>query len=299
MISKSKSRSYKGGFRQLLNDYFGNKEYLERFTWNMYSNRFNDDELIKEFRKNAEHLKNARGKNYLYHEIISLPHNNLSDGKIKDILHNLATKYLNKRANNHLAFGIVHNDKKHPHIHLVFSSNEINGTKRVRLSKDEFEKIQIELEEYKNTHFTELKQTHHYKQNSKEQKLTKKQQIINDLQDIFSKAQSKTALERSLKNKGFEISIRANTTRVIFENKPYRLKTLKLENEYNKTLSRLEKSEQRKEKRQEFKQSKQQQDFSQSQTLWKRNKSEQKKTTNIKRKLYKSRRTKKLLQKEL
>jgi hypothetical protein len=255
MISKSKSRAYQGGFRQLLKDYFANKDYLERFTWNMYADRFNDEELKNEFLENSKHLKGARGKNYLYHEIISLPHNELSDEKIKDILHNLASEYLSKRANNHLAFGVLHNDTKHPHIHLVFSSNEINGNKRVRLTKDEFSQIQQYMEEYKNTHFKELEQTHHYKQNTKEQKLSKKQQIKNDLQGIFSKSLSKTALENALKNKGYEIKKRGAITRVIFENKPYRLKTLGLESEYNSTLSRVEKSQSRKDKRQEFKQS--------------------------------------------
>jgi hypothetical protein len=267
MISKSKSRSYKGGFRQLLKNYFANKEYLERFTWNMYANRLNDEELKNEFLENSKHLKNARGKNYLYHEIISLPNNhNLSDEQIKDILHNLASEYLSKRADNHLAFGVVHNDTKHPHIHLVISANEIDGTKRVRLSKSEFSQIQQYMEEYKNTHFKELEQTHHYKQNSQEQKQSKKEQLREDLQQIFSKSLSKKALENSLKSCGYELYTRGQTTGVIFEGKKYRLKTLGLENEYNKTLKRVAKRDLRQEKRAEFKQSKTQ-GFEQTQSL--------------------------------
>jgi len=261
MISKSKSRSYRGGFRQLLNDYFGNKEYLERFIWNMYANRFNDEELIKEFKENSHYIKQSRGKNYLYHEIISLPHNELSNERIKEILHDLASKYLEQRANNHLAFGIVHNDTKHPHIHLVISANEINGSKRVRLSKDEFGQIQDNIEQYKNSHFLDLKETHHYKQ-----KVSLKQQIINDLRDILSKSQSQKALENTLKNKGFEIKQRGEILRVIFQNKPFRLKTLGLEQEYDKTIVRLKQSTVRKEKRAELKKSNRQK-LKQSQSL--------------------------------
>lgn len=256
MISKSKSRSYKGGFRQLLSDYFGAKKYLERFTWNMYANRLNDKELLDEFRKNAKHLQNARGKNYLYHEIISISNNDITDKRKIEILHTLASEYLQKRASNHLVFGIIHNDTSNPHIHLLISANEIDGKKRVRLSKQEFSQIQIYLEQFKNSHFKELNQTHHYEQNTPQKKLSKKQKMIEELEQIFSNTQSKTALDNTLKNRAYEIYTRGATLGVIFENKKYRLKTLGLEELYTKTLHRLEQSAQRKEKRAEFKQEK-------------------------------------------
>ncbi len=46
--------------------------------------------------KNSEYLKNTRGKNYLYHELLSLEQNKLSLQEQKEILLDLANKYLAK-----------------------------------------------------------------------------------------------------------------------------------------------------------------------------------------------------------
>lgn len=277
MIIKSMSRSSKS-FAQLLK-YLDKDESLDKYVWNMYANKYNNKELSKEFLENAKYLDKSRGKVYLYHEVIALK--NIDIKQAQNILYELANEYINLRAKNHLVFGAIHNDTNNPHIHLIISANEIEGLKRIRLAKKEFAQIQTKLENFKNKHFKELEQTHIYEQENisksktkrveqemkhKRQKLSKKELLKQDLQDIFEKSQSMSALENSLKNKGYELYIRGSTLGVIFESKKYRLKTLGLEQEYKNTLSKIHKIELRKERRAEFKNSKTR-DFEQGRSL--------------------------------
>lgn len=271
------SRSSKS-FAQLLK-YLDKDESLDKYVWNMYANKYNNKELSKEFLENAKYLDKSRGKVYLYHEVIALK--NIDIKQAQNILYELANEYINLRAKNHLVFGAIHNDTNNPHIHLIISANEIEGLKRIRLAKKEFAQIQTKLENFKNKHFKELEQTHIYEQENisksktkrveqemkhKRQKLSKKELLKQDLQDIFEKSQSMSALENSLKNKGYELYIRGSTLGVIFESKKYRLKTLGLEQEYKNTLSKIHKIELRKERRAEFKNSKTR-DFEQGRSL--------------------------------
>jgi elongation factor P--beta-lysine ligase len=94
----------------------------------------------------------------------------------------------------------------------MISSNEVDGLKRIRLSKKEFSLIQEQMEEFKNEYFKELEQSNIYskeKDNSKtkraEQEMkhkrkqqTKKELVSDDLIQIFSKALSKKALYNGL-----------------------------------------------------------------------------------------------------
>jgi hypothetical protein len=82
--------------------------------------------IIREFYNNAKPLKKRKNGNYLHHEIISLPKNlKISREKQAEILYDLMSKYIEKRGKHHLAFGVVHMDKDHPHAHIMVSSNEI------------------------------------------------------------------------------------------------------------------------------------------------------------------------------
>lgn len=264
MIIKSMSRKSLS-FHQLVN-YLDKEQSLKRFSWNMYSRDFNK-EVVKEFMENAKILKNSRGIVYLYHEVISLENVSLDEKLSQEILFDLADKYVEKRAKNHLVFGSIHRDTSHPHIHLIISANEMGADKRVRLSKSEFATVQANLEAYKNEKYKELETSHIYdkrkdksksKQSEQElkhkrKKLSLKEQIKNDLSHIFSSAISKKYLENSLNNKGFEVYKRGATLGVIFKNKKYRLKTLGMESLYKNTLTKIEKVEVRQKRRNELK----------------------------------------------
>ncbi|XPV67788.1 MAG: relaxase/mobilization nuclease domain-containing protein [Halarcobacter sp.] len=280
MIIKSMSRKSKS-FSQLY-DYLMREEQSFCFTRNAYSNPKNKKELIKEFMQNSYYLKNARGKNYLYHELLSLEQNNLSIKRQKEILLDLADKFLKLRASNHIAFGVVHEDKQHIHLHLMLSANEIEGQKRVRLSKQELASIQATLEHYKNGKYLELSQSEFYqkrkdlsKMYQKEQEMKhrrnkqpKKEMIKEELEKIFKTATSRKYLENYLKNRGFTLDkSRGQTIKIIYENKPYRLKTLGLEKEYKELEKRLEQIQEREMKRQRAKEERIQTRKNQEQTF--------------------------------
>lgn len=266
MIIKSMSRKSKS-FAQLY-DYLMRDKSNCSFTRNTFSNSKNKKDLTREFLRNSNYLKNSRGRNYLYHELLSLEENNLSLEKQKEILLDLANKYLESRANNHLSFGVIHEDKNHIHLHLMISANEIEGNKRIRLSKKEFSFIQKHIENYKNIRYKELSKSKLYQQakdlskqsvseqeiNHKRKKLTKKEEIKIDLEEIIKKVNSKISLEKSLINKGYEFYTRGNTKGIICENKKYRLKTLGLDNLYNSKMNELEKRKQREVRRDSQKQ---------------------------------------------
>lgn len=274
MIIKSMSRKSKS-FSQLY-------DYLMRedsfcFIKNFYSKE--KKKLIKEFMRNSDFLENSRGKNYLYHELLSLEKNNLSLEKQKEILLDLTNKYLDLRAQNHLSFAVLHTDKDHFHVHLMISANEIEGEKRIRLSKKDFHNIQKNLEYYKNQRYKELNKSEHYQESKtfektkqKEQEIkhrrntkTIKEQIRQDLEQVFKTARSKTYLDNHLNNQNYEIYTRGKQTGVIYENKKYRFKTLGLDKEYESTLKRLETIKKREIKRQNFKDRKEQ-----TKTRWSR-----------------------------
>lgn len=263
MIIKSMSRKSKS-FSQLY-DYLMRDEKNFCFTRNTYLK--DKKNLVKEFMKNSEYLKNTRGKNFLYHELLSLEENNLTLQQQKEILLDLANKYLEQRANNHLSFGVVHEDKKHIHLHLMISANEIFGEKRVRISKNEFADIQKNLENYKNERYSELTKSAFYqtkkdfsKEKNQEQEIkhkrnakTIKDKIKEDLTQTFKKASSKTYLDNHLKSLNYEIYQRGQTVGITYENKNYRLKTLGLEQEYINMLKEFEYIQKREIKRQSFK----------------------------------------------
>jgi len=268
MIIKSMSRNTKS-FTQLV-EYLDKEDVLSRNSWNMYADLNSNKQIIREFLENSRHLENARGKLYLYHEVLSLEANDLSLKRQQEILHDLSNHYVKSRAKNHLAYSVIHNDTKNLHMHLVMSSNEVYGDRRVRLSKREFKNIQASLEEYKNLKYPELSKTRLYAKQKdqakskqteqeikhKKAKVPKKEEIKVELESIFTKSLTNKSLQNTLQAKGYELYKRGKTTGVIFEAKKYRLKTLGLDKAYSQTLKRHEQKEARTERRNEFKQSK-------------------------------------------
>jgi hypothetical protein len=264
MIIKSMSRK-SNSFSQLY-DYLTREKSSFTFSRNTYTNPTNKKEFIKEFYDNARYLKNSRGKVFLYHEVLSLEKNELSIERQKEILLDLAYRYLQQRADEHLAFGVIHEEKNNIHIHLMLSANEIEKDKRVRLTKADFSDIQKRMENYKNEKFKELGKSSLYqekkdisKSKQNEQELrnrtnkTIKDEIKQNLKQAFKKANSKEYINNHLKSLDYEIYSKGKTIGISYNNKNYRLKTLGLEQDYKELLSRLEKSEKRKEKRQQTK----------------------------------------------
>ena len=260
MIVKSLSRK-KPSFKTLI-------EYIDKGSikdnslviWKNIYNSFNKDELIKEFMANSSNLKSIKNWNYLYHEIISLDPNQIKDipqdEQIK-ILWDIWEKYLDLRASYNLSYWKIHLDKEHIHLHLCISANELHSNKRLRYSKYEFNKIQQDLEQYKNEKYPQL-QTNIYNRwyENDNLKLTKdEQELINrtkkptlkgifkdKLQTILDSSLSYKELTQSLKTANIEIIKRWNTitAKDLTNNKKYRLKTLWLLKNLDNLKKRIE-----------------------------------------------------------
>ena len=262
MSRKSKS------FSQLY-DYLTRDTSSFSFSRNTYSNSKNKKEFVNEFYTNARHLKDARGKVFMYHEVLSLEKNNLSLKQQKEILLDLSNKYLYQRAEDHLAFGVVHEDKNNVHVHLMISSNEIEGNKRIRLSKQEFSAIQSRIENYKNQKYNELSKSFMYtnekdlsksKQNEQEMKNRGAKSIRDtlkeELEKTFDNATSMKYVENHLNSKGYELYTRGKTQGIKFNGKSYRLKTLGLDVKYKQLVKKLERNQTRETKRETAKEKK-------------------------------------------
>jgi hypothetical protein len=239
-----------------------NDEYC--FKHNIYSNK--PYYIVKEYLGNYKNLKRLANSNALYHEVISLKHqSNLTIEEQREILKDLAEQYINTRAKNNLAYGVIHEQHNQVHCHLMISSNELLNSRNKRLSKVQFREVKAQLEQYaymKYPKLEQLKQTHkktkaktktidneiQYKKRTGEK--SDKEIIKEILQVIFSKSKSSQDFLNRLSNEKIQIYQRGKTFGFLDEktNKKYRLKTLELENDFAEMNNNFMKNENTKNK---------------------------------------------------
>lgn len=115
--------------------------------------------VVKQFKDNARPLPKRKNGNCLYHEILSFPvTDSVSLERQKFALREAAERYLADRADKLLAWGQMHEEKGHLHYHFMLSANEIGQSKRHRLTKADFARLQRELEAFILRRFPELGQ---------------------------------------------------------------------------------------------------------------------------------------------
>lgn len=232
-------------------DYFTVEKNASLRGYNLYSSASEKEQVISEFLHNAQKLHSARGKNYLYHEIVSLPKSFQSQAEQTQVLQQLVEYYIELRAKDHLVLTALHTDKEHRHIHLMISANKIYEAKRTRLSKVEFANIQHEIEKFQNQLYPQY-HTDHYSahQNTENLHRTRKEQEINakrgtksqkdelyqSLFTFFEQTSSLEELQRVLNANDIEVYERGSTVGVIYKDKKYRLKTLGLDERYKALL---------------------------------------------------------------
>ena len=114
------------------------------YTQNMLSMANDLDGIKDEFLDNYSYLKNARGKNILFSELLSMPsQNNLSKERQVLMLKDIVAEHIKLRGfENHLAMVSIHSDTDKTHAHCLISSNELQGRTRHRVSKKTFLKQQ-------------------------------------------------------------------------------------------------------------------------------------------------------------
>ena len=232
-----------------------------RVSRNLYD--LEKEQVLRAYRKNFEYLPKRKNGNAYYHEIISLEKNDkIPKERQKQILYDLANRYLEKRAERQLCYGVIHNDKEHLHCHLMVSSNEKYSRERNFLYKKEFCKIQREIEQYRLEKYPELETKRLFNQEKKRSLQSSKSRDREYRQKlrtgresraerVKSKAGEALALsytEKDFKEKlrlaGLEFYRRGNTSGVIDlqaqkEGKQkckYRLKRLGLDEEFERVL---------------------------------------------------------------
>jgi hypothetical protein len=211
-------------------------------------------EVIDLFEDNGRYMHERKGANQAYHEIISLPSRNIDRDQMKQQLREIGRMYIDKRARDNLAIGVIHEEKDHLHLHLMISANKIYERNRHRLSKDDFLKIQNEVSREAQQKYPELALDNLYRAENvksplKEQvRLTKDEQeravrtdkepsqkvkLAAKIHTLLAQHQDQKSLDQALQSQGLSLYQRGKTLGVIDQDgKRHRLSTLGVEPHY-------------------------------------------------------------------
>ncbi len=217
--------------------------------------------IIQEFTKNHALLPHRANGNALYHEIIALPPNmEIAVKEQAAALGAIATRYLEKRAPSQLAFGVIHTDTAHVHMHLMISSNAVLSRRRVWLKKSAFADIQREIEAYKLKRFPELGDRKYFDKSRQGIRRTineqtaslrsdepnHKEELAAMLAATLHEACSRDVLDKALADLGLTLYQRGRSVGVqTGGGRRYRLTTLGLAEQYTEAATRFDLAESR------------------------------------------------------
>lgn len=268
MIIKSMSRK-EPSFGQLVA--YMSDEKSER-AFDLHHHVFTRDpgDIAAEFEENARLLGKRKGGNYLFHEILSLDTRECGQGReVKEKLRLLAFEYIERRCPRNKVYGAMHRDHEgHLHYHLMISANERGDKSRLRFSPGQLAKTKREVERHCREAYPELKQPEvmdqapedrdrrrDQRKSQKQQemekrgaKLTKKEQLAQELRGMMAYAKSHAEFDRLLQDHGF--TLRQNGKNWVIDPiaregeskriKGHRFSTLGVHAEYEAFLDRVE-----------------------------------------------------------
>lgn len=217
--------------------------------------------IVDEFQRNAARLKERKNGNVLYHEILSFSKgHSLPEQELIRSVTDIGQEYLRQRSPDQLAFGAVHRDTDHIHLHLMISANEVGKSERVRLSKKDFADIQKSVETYALQHYPELAQTRVYDKTRSTERLktqtheqamkartgaqSRKEALKAQLHQLFERARSPEDLEALLGDAGMSTYTRGKNLGVVVrdadgQERKHRFSTLGLDAHYLATVERF------------------------------------------------------------
>jgi hypothetical protein len=221
-------------------------------------------EIVAAFEENAKLLKERKNGNVLYHEILSFSAGySLKGEALERAVADIGQEYLRYRASNQMAFGAIHYDTDHIHLHLMVSSNAIGKRDRVRLTKAQFAELQKAVESFTLAKYPELAQTRIYDRDRAKERLktqtheqamkartgepSRKERMKGRLHGLFEQASSMADLEARLHAEGLSFYQRGKSRGVIERlsdgtERRHRLATLGIEEHYEATTARLTKT---------------------------------------------------------
>lgn len=244
----------------------GEGEYAKSVLWHGFYGHEGMDfqEIVSAFEENAKYLKERKNGNVLYHEILSFSAGyTLSGEALERAVADIGQEYLRYRAPGQMAFGAIHYDTDHIHLHLMVSANAIGKAEREWLTKTQFAELQKAVEAFTLAKYPELAQTRIYdrdrpkdkerlKTQAHEQAMksrtgepSRKERIKSRLHGLFEQAASMAELERRLEAEGLSLYQRGKSLGVV-ERLPdgserrHRLATLGLAEHYQATMTRFE-----------------------------------------------------------
>jgi len=208
------------------------------------------EQIVRDFLENSEYIRRKEGVQ-MFHEVLSMSRSNkLTNEEQKAVLLETVQEYLAERAPECMAYSVIHDEKDHHlHAHIVISSNPIGAEKRHRLSKGDFEKVKKHAEKYVIENHPKMQQKQIIGKKAKNQtskgeselkrrggRTTKRDQLHDQLQEIFSGVSSHSELEKALAENGLAMSHRKGKGDPRFglvdAKQHYRLNTLGLDTEY-------------------------------------------------------------------
>lgn len=244
----------------------GDGEKSQSVLWHGFYGHegMSNDEIVAAFEENAKHLKERKNGNVLYHEILSFSAGYSLQGEaLTQAVTDIGQEYLRYRAPGQMAFGAIHYDTDHIHLHLMVSANGIGKREPVRLTKAQFAELQKAVEAFTLAKYPQLAQTRIYDRDRPKERLktqaheqamksrtgepSRKERIKSQLHGLFEQAASMAELEKRLEAEGLSLYQRGKSLGVV-ERLPdgserrHRLATLGLAEHYAATQSRFSKA---------------------------------------------------------
>jgi len=199
------------------------------------------EKWVEQFKVN-EKFRNRKRKDSvkLTHEIISF-HKEDSENISLEKLEVITREYIAKRNVNGMYVAVPHFDKKHYHIHICASGVEYRSGKSLRMSKAGFQKLKKDIQSYQIEHFPELSKSvvafdkkrlnlvseKEFKLKLRDGRATKREQVMNFLEDCFFKSYSENDFYNLVKGSGIVVYKRSGKiTGVVFEKTKFRFKRL-------------------------------------------------------------------------
>lgn len=213
-------------------------------------------QVIAAFEENYACLPKRANGNALFHEIIALePNLDVSVKEQKKALLKITQRYLELRAPNQLAYGVIHTGTAHVHLHVMISSNAVFSKKREWLKKKEFAEMQRDMEAYQLQYFSELGQSRHYdkahdglKRSNREQamkqrtgKPSHREELALRIGEILHTAKNRDVLNLELAKLNLTLYQRGRTVGIQTKGgRKYRLSSLGLASDFAEAMARIE-----------------------------------------------------------
>ena len=211
MIIKSLSR--KSGTEQVINYLFKDKDKLSNEKFKPLVMRHNirsrsQDKMIKEFKANETFRRVKRKDSVkIYHNVISFGKGD-KEKITEKMLRDFGKKYMELQGKDNMYLMACHFEKDHIHMHCIASGTKYLTGVANRLSKAEFGRLKIAMQEYQKEKYPMLNKSivEHGKGNGygKDIRQSKKSILEVDLQKAYQQSKSTKDFLSQLKSMGHE-----------------------------------------------------------------------------------------------